>query len=425
MPTLLPLLTTLALPERLSLQGYAELRGSYSPVEQGTPWTAAERLRPTLEWQPTERLGLTLTAEARASQGRYLPDEALTLLDEALRAETGLGLDEIEQLTGCAITAVPRTEDWRDFIGLERAFVDLERPRFDLRLGRQAVAWGSALVFNPTDVFSDVNVAEPWRERPGVDAARLLIPLGDEAQVALVGGVDDLPGTLRDRPDITPWKVGGRATLHAAATDWSLVAVTGGERLDAEASFIGLDLKGGLGLGWWLEGGYDGDLRAAAGLDYSFPVAQSLYLAAQVYHDGSGSNPEDYGAMGLSGELFEAEGCEDLPPNAPIAALTEPPGEARATQGRWYGTLVARLAANDRWGFSASSLVNLADGSALVTPYATYTPMGRLSANLGLNWMTGAQGELNPDPDDMQMQGVDASGLVAPWTALAWLRLSL
>jgi hypothetical protein len=67
MPTLLPLLTTLALPESLSLQGYAELRGSYSPVEQGTPWTAAERLRPTLEWQPTARLGLTLTAEARAS----------------------------------------------------------------------------------------------------------------------------------------------------------------------------------------------------------------------------------------------------------------------------------------------------------------------------------------------------------------------
>jgi hypothetical protein len=51
--------------------------------------------------------------------------------------------------------------------------------------------------------------------------------------------------------------------------------------------------------------------------------------------------------------------------------------------------------------------------------------MGRLSANLGLNGMTGAHGELNPDPRDLQVQGVDASGLLAPWTALAWLRLSL
>ena len=46
--------------------------------------------------------------------------------------------------------------------------------KFQVSLGRQRIAWGTALVWNPTDLFNPLSVLDfDYEERPGVDAVHL------------------------------------------------------------------------------------------------------------------------------------------------------------------------------------------------------------------------------------------------------------
>ena len=56
---------------------------------------------------------------------------------------------------------------------IDRAFVNYEREKYNLRLGRQRVNWGLNTVFTPNDVFNAFNYFDfDYEERPGVDAVR-------------------------------------------------------------------------------------------------------------------------------------------------------------------------------------------------------------------------------------------------------------
>ncbi len=65
------------------------------------------------------------------------------------------------------------------FQNLDRLYLGLKADDFDLYIGRQAIAWGSARVINPTDVLVPYKFEElDTEERIGVDALRVRIPLG-------------------------------------------------------------------------------------------------------------------------------------------------------------------------------------------------------------------------------------------------------
>jgi len=56
---------------------------------------------------------------------------------------------------------------------MDRFFVDATYEKFQLTLGRQRIAWGTALVWNPTDLFNPFSILDfDYEERPGVDAVR-------------------------------------------------------------------------------------------------------------------------------------------------------------------------------------------------------------------------------------------------------------
>ena len=57
---------------------------------------------------------------------------------------------------------------------LDRLWVDATYGKFQVGLGRQRIAWGTALVWNPTDLFNPLSVLDfDYEERPGVDAVHL------------------------------------------------------------------------------------------------------------------------------------------------------------------------------------------------------------------------------------------------------------
>ena len=63
---------------------------------------------------------------------------------------------------------------------LDRFNVQLHFDAFDLTLGRQAITFGKAYFWNPLDVYLPFDPAQFDRDyKPGVDAVRLDIPLGD------------------------------------------------------------------------------------------------------------------------------------------------------------------------------------------------------------------------------------------------------
>lgn len=411
------------LKEDVVPSGYTEVRGTWANVS-GTAWTTQQRLRPTLKIYPADRISLRLTVEAQHNQGRHDATDFVNFVDEAVQEQLDLNLAQVEELTGCHISANPAVESVSDVVSIERFFLDFNRSSMDLRIGRQAIAWGSAIGINPTDVFSEFLLSEPWRERSGVDVARLTIA-HQQHQLMLVGGADDVMDGIES--DQLEWKAGFRATTHVGTTDISLIGSSSRWRVDNNRHFLGVDLKGDWHIGWWLEGGYDGDLRIALGADYSFPILQVLYVAAQLNYEGGGVAPEDRTPTLRHMEDLEICHCEYLPNgiSIPVAADPEPGAPPMLTTGRLYGLLNIRWTLADDWELSGFGLWNLEDGTGIAFPYLTWFSGQRITTNLGIQAALGKDGEFKPDQTDLIIQGVDLSGLMPSRTALAWIRISI
>ena len=58
---------------------------------------------------------------------------------------------------------------------LDRLRIRYQTDEFDFNLGRQAVSWGTGLIWNPTDLFSGFAPTEIDRdEKSGIDAGRVI-----------------------------------------------------------------------------------------------------------------------------------------------------------------------------------------------------------------------------------------------------------
>ncbi|MFT5682095.1 MAG: hypothetical protein ACI8RZ_003013 [Myxococcota bacterium] len=409
--------------DAVSLRGYVEVRGSYTDADS-THWALTERIRPQLRVDLHERITLKTTFEARLDQGRYATGELLELMRPTIEGSLGglsgggPSLEEVVEECAWDVDVNRTYDEIGDVASIERLFLDVKLPAADIRVGRQPVNWGSALFFNPTDIFSQVLLTEPWQERAGVDAARVNVPIGDEAQITgLVAALDDYQ-TFRG---------GLRGSVHVGATD---IAVIGSS--DGESWFAGLDAKGDFEVGWWVEGGFQGDLtgtdegamKVAAGVDYSFNVMEHLYVATQVYHDGSGQIPALYDwSSRQDPTLASLSTCAAYPEIEDY--LPEVPDEYRLTLGQWYGLLVAQLGATEDLTITATTALNLADQTGLLFPTAAYNIGSRVTLNGGVQYLFGGEGEFQP-PDYQLMAGeVDISSLYPTWTAMAWARVSL
>lgn len=184
------------------------------------------------------------------------------------------------------------------FQNLDRANISISSNFCDVFIGRQAIAWGSARVINPTDVIAPYTFEElDTEDRIGVDAVRMRIPIGfmGEFDAGYVAG-DDFK--------FDKSAVFLRGKFYTKETDFSLLLLGFRENLLA-----GLDVTRSIGgAGFWCEAAYvfvkaltdddtredeNGYLRGTIGLDYNF--GSKTYGFIEYHYNQAGSDkPGDY-----------------------------------------------------------------------------------------------------------------------------------
>lgn len=207
---------------------------------------------------------------------------------------------------------------------LDRAQLAIRVGRLDLYVGRQAIAWGSARVVNPTDIFIPFSYGTlDTEDRVGVDAVRARLAIGfmSELDVGLVGGGDF---KAKNSAAYVRYKT------YVARTD--IAALVAGFR---EHLMAGVDLTRAIGeAGGWLEAAYvwpyrlqpdtdrrpDGYWRASVGADYS--LGPNTYGFVEYHYNQPGaSNAAEYaslaanpayvdGAVYLLGEHYVTPGIQ-------------------------------------------------------------------------------------------------------------------
>lgn len=183
------------------------------------------------------------------------------------------------------------------FQNLDRAFLTIRTGPADIFIGRQAIAWGSARVINPTDIVAPFSFEElDIEDRVGVDALRIRVPLGfmGEWDTGYILGEDF---KLKNSAFYV------RGKFYAAKTDLSFLLMEFQENL-----MLGWDVARSLGgAGFWFEGAFvlvsafgdNGEdeesryIRATVGLDYSFSGKTYGFLEYHFSTAGT-AKPEDY-----------------------------------------------------------------------------------------------------------------------------------
>jgi hypothetical protein len=244
--------------------------------------------------------------------------------------------------------------------GLYRANMTLSRGEFDLRVGRQRIAWGTGRFWSPTDLlnpFSPVRIERD--ERAGVDAALAEYKLGALSRASAVYAPSHADG-----------RSSGALRWHdnVAATDYSVMAgrfagdrVVGGD-LAGQVADTGVraeltHTRSEAGPTFW---------RALAGIDYAFP--NTLSLTAELYYNGAGAtSTHDYDFAALfSGKVQSL---------------------ARPYFGGYAGYDITPLLKSNNY-----AVANFRDGSWFFSPTLTYSVRTDLDVTLGAQIFRGRSG---------------------------------
>lgn len=183
---------------------------------------------------------------------------------------------------------------------VDRAVLRYQLPGFDLTLGRQAITFGKAQFWSPLDVFLPFDARQFDREyKPGVDAVRVDIPLGDLSGLNLVAA-----SGRADESNVYERSFYGSALLARAYTnllDWDL-SLQGGKIYGGYQ--LGGALTGTLGpVQVRAEGAYfaelDEDTEPVPVPDHALGVVgvgrlfdSSLNLQAEYLYNGAGDDAD-------------------------------------------------------------------------------------------------------------------------------------
>ena len=352
-------------PTEVDVSGLAEVRVAGLVGVDGVPWQGVARLRPTLDVGWGDRFRASATVELGLAEGR----------DNAAQAAAAFGA--IARAAGAGLQDDGGTRRWQGAVGLDRLFADVYLKKVDLRVGRQALQWGSGQLINPTDPLPQVLFAEPWKPRAGVNAVRATVAVSERAEVQGLVAIDD------------DWKhprVAARATGHLGGTDVSGVAAY---RDDDRSGLIGLDVRGTYAVGFWFEGavrlgegGYGEGVYETftVGVDRLWTVLQGVSVSAQYIRNGGGrvdvSLADRLGSLSGQGSPFQS----------PVG-------------GRDYALVSGQVGWLRELATGCAWLQNLDDGSGFVVATATARPNNdvELAVTAQVPFRTwGDGGELSP-----------------------------
>ena len=422
-----------------SVGGFAEVRFSGSPGLDGTPWRLIERVRPRFRASLHQRISLFAEVEFALVQGRDDQAELQRTLEDSdfgpLLALSGIEWPE-------KANSVLQIDGTQSYLDVARLYVDFYLPGADLRVGRQALFWGSAAMINPTDPFPELLVTEPWKPRRGTNAVRANIPLGEGGDLTAVLATSDLFDALR---------AAARLRVRLGPADLAFVAAYRG---DDDDGLIGIDLRGSFGVGYWVEAAIhiDGEYRhdVAVGLDYSSPVHDGLVVMAQYYRNGRGAGPKEtppnrmaslldasgLDGSGLGGSGLGGSSAGGLGGGSALGTAPEQATFAPLFSGRDYVMLSLSQAFIPEISVSAVALQNLSDGTGFFIPTVSVRPLDWLDLSLSAQVpyrLWGEGGEFKPNEEDLQIEAevpflgtlsADLRGLVPDATITFWTRAS-
>jgi hypothetical protein len=229
-------------------------------------------------------------------------------------------------------------------ISIDRFWIELTRGRLELTAGRQRIAWGTNLIWNPIDIF---NPSSPLdfdnEEKPGTDALRLQYYLGPNSvlEAAWAPGREAASTSAALRMKINhrgyDWIIigGRRATEHVVGFAWAGSIADGGFR--GECLYAnprsGGDEKGEASLSTSISG------------DYTF--SSTLYLQASALYNSRGTSGSAGGEA-----LVQSYLRGDLTPSR-FALLGE---IARDLTPLWRADLIVIVNPCDRSGYYGPSL---------------------------------------------------------------------
>ena len=229
------------------------------------------RLRNLVIFRPDDASELRLELDNQLSWGSYL-DSSQYRLQKSLHQDNYFDLESfpIEE----------ESMEWRTRV--HRLSYRLSKEKYDFSVGRQRIAWGTARIWNPMDLFNQISpTAIEAGEIAGADSLYLAVRPSDGFQVEVAGaiGVDE---------DDTRWGIKARKSI--SSYDFSLMA--GQVR---EQDVLGFDFTGYLG-----DAGFRGEfvrfsdelrdyLQAVVSYEYIFPNSVSI-LVEYLYNGGSLGN---------------------------------------------------------------------------------------------------------------------------------------
>jgi hypothetical protein len=351
---------TVGAGDRLSLRGYvknfsilimppASLQGE-TIIDEPDLGAVNNRLRLEMTYRPSSRISLDIAYDVSPriqdsrhfGQGLFFP---------------GLSLPEYRLLDFRDILCPGPGQTPASFAlyhNLDRFSVTVRTGGADIILGRQAVAWGSARVINPTDIIAPFSFNElDKEERLGVDAVRVRVPLGrlDELDLGAVAGRDFASGK-------NAFFIRGKT--YQLKTDVSGLLLAFRNHL-----LFGLDLARSLGgAGLWVEAAWvspgafrdnspekeKGYGRISIGLDYS--PSSTTYGFIEYHFSSAGTGrPEDY--IGLFQTIPYRDGAVYL-------------------LGRHYLDFGTTVQLSPLVPFTGLVILNLNDMSAVLAPQFEY-----------------------------------------------------
>lgn len=244
---------------------------------------------------------------------------------------------------------------------LDRGYIDLYFPKFDITIGKQRVAIGVSYIWAPLDLFNRVNIFEPREEKPGVNAFKIYIPLGQASSIT---------GVFSPEENFKSSKSGIRAQTHYKGVDMAMSLIRYGMKNE---TIYGIDFRGENIVGWWLEGGYfssplENKLKIVIGFDYTFPYKRGIFWLNEFFYDESGEKDK---TLYNYEKLLEGD---------------------RFTLGQKYYMSSLSYSLTDFLSASTTYIGNLTDGSYILSPGLQYEVAQNASLRTGIFFLMGKKG---------------------------------
>ena len=392
-----------------TLEGYVEWRNLYFP-KGSSRFQSVQRIRPQVTLDLSKHLSIHTTLDLSLWQGRAETNEIIELIQYPVEASVPPSLDgsswtfaQINEECGWELYDDPSMVSIQSFF--DRLHLDLQWNQLDVRLGRQALSWGSALFINPSDPVPQTLVETPWQERTGVDALYMSHPLFFEGNpwgaLNLFGSIDQLAGQL---------------SFFLPAWEGSIIAIA-----EESGQRWAFNISGDHIVGWWGEVAWHQEespyLKANIGLDYTFPILDGMWVFSQLIHDGSGQIPAlyEWNKRPFVHAIFD---CPSL--GIDVVDIGVP---QRETLGRWYTLSGQKLTLLDNWSAQSIFFLNLQDRTGIHSQFLAWNGE-QLAFHLGLQHRFGQQGEFAPPPLQTTFMGEDLADSVPSWRLISWLRYS-